>query len=72
MLKRGVEKIKSVIIIFHIGCLFCVFACVCLCVCVCVRQCVEGLMAEEIREYNVASGDGESSVADKNSSEHHH
>ena len=38
---------------------------VCVCVCVCVWQCLKGLMAEEIREYNVASGEGESSAADK-------
>ena len=42
-----------------------VYVCVFVCLCVCVCQCVEGLMAEEIREYNVASGEGESSAADK-------
>ena len=76
-----VQKIKSAIIIFYIFFFFqnslpvlshgfvlvcvCVSVCMCDFECVCVRQCVEGLMAEEIREYNVASGEGESSAADK-------
>ena len=65
----GEWKIKFAILIIYVHCipssysstrklsLNFQFPCVsvCVCVCACVWQCLKGLMAEEIREYNVAS-----------------